>query len=150
MEGLGRVVIGSAVGGLLGAAAFFAVDGLTPSAADAAPLKSKNQSFQKAQTVNLLCYNPKLQNSEYKYILGLRLSLDEQKNEVIQEFQLSRVRGFFNNAKFGDKFIEWDVEVLSGHDKYKLNRSTGQLTANQKLLSTCYRLPSDPLPVQPF
>ena len=31
MKGLGRVVIGSAVGGLLGAAAFFAVDGLNPS-----------------------------------------------------------------------------------------------------------------------
>jgi len=30
MKGLGRVVIGSAVGGLLGAAAFFAVDGLVP------------------------------------------------------------------------------------------------------------------------
>ena len=30
MKGLGRVVIGSAVCGLLGAAAFFAVDGLVP------------------------------------------------------------------------------------------------------------------------
>ena len=30
MKGIKRVVIGSAVGGLLGAAAFFAVDGLTP------------------------------------------------------------------------------------------------------------------------
>ena len=39
MEGLGRVVIGSAVGGLLGAAAFFAVDGLMPSTADAQSTK---------------------------------------------------------------------------------------------------------------
>ena len=37
MEGLGRVVVGSAVGGLLVAAAFFAVDGLMPSAVDAVP-----------------------------------------------------------------------------------------------------------------
>ena len=35
MKGLGRVVIGSAVGGLLGAAAFFAVDGLMPSKVEA-------------------------------------------------------------------------------------------------------------------
>ena len=35
MKGLGRVVIGSAVGGLVGAAAFFAVDGLIPREADA-------------------------------------------------------------------------------------------------------------------
>mgnify|MGYP001268284263 CR=1 FL=1 len=35
MKGLGRVVVGSAVGGLLGAAAFFAVDGLNPSPANA-------------------------------------------------------------------------------------------------------------------
>ena len=35
MKGLGRVVIGSAVGGLLGAAAFFAVDGLIPSKVEA-------------------------------------------------------------------------------------------------------------------
>ena len=39
MEGLGRVVIGSAVGGVLGAAAFFAVDGLMPSTADAQSMK---------------------------------------------------------------------------------------------------------------
>ena len=37
MKGLGRVVIGSAVGGLVGAATFFAVDGLMPSAVDAVP-----------------------------------------------------------------------------------------------------------------
>ena len=37
MKGLGRVVVGSAVGGLLGATAFFAVDGLMPSAVDAVP-----------------------------------------------------------------------------------------------------------------
>ena len=36
MKGLGRVVIGSAVGGLVGAAAFFAVDGLMP--AKSAPI----------------------------------------------------------------------------------------------------------------
>ena len=30
MKGLSRVVIGSAVGGLLGSAAFFAIDGLVP------------------------------------------------------------------------------------------------------------------------
>ena len=35
MKGLGRVVIGSAVGGLLGAAAFIAVDGLMPATSDA-------------------------------------------------------------------------------------------------------------------
>ena len=35
MKGLSRVVIGSAVGGLLGAAAFFAIDGLMPKAAEA-------------------------------------------------------------------------------------------------------------------
>ena len=35
MKGLKRVVIGSAVGALLGAAAFFAVDGLIPTAAEA-------------------------------------------------------------------------------------------------------------------
>ena len=35
MKGLSRVVIGSAVGDLMGAAAFFAVDGLMPSTADA-------------------------------------------------------------------------------------------------------------------
>ena len=35
MKDLGRVVIGSAVGGLLGAAAFFAVDGLRPKGANA-------------------------------------------------------------------------------------------------------------------
>ncbi len=35
MKGLGRVVIGSAVGGLLGAATFFAVDGLMPREAEA-------------------------------------------------------------------------------------------------------------------
>ena len=35
MKDLGRVVIGSAVGGLLGAAAFFAVDGLIPKGANA-------------------------------------------------------------------------------------------------------------------
>ncbi|WP_066906763.1 hypothetical protein [Synechococcus sp. MIT S9509] len=35
MKGLGRVVIGSAVGGLVGAASFFAVDGVMPKAADA-------------------------------------------------------------------------------------------------------------------
>ena len=35
MKGLSRVVIGSAVGGLLGAAAFFAVDGLMPREAEA-------------------------------------------------------------------------------------------------------------------
>ena len=35
MKDLGRVVIGSAVGGLLGAAAFFAVDGLMPKGANA-------------------------------------------------------------------------------------------------------------------
>jgi len=33
MEGFGRVVVGSAAGGLLGAAAFFAVDGLATKAA---------------------------------------------------------------------------------------------------------------------
>ena len=35
MKGLTRVVIGSAVGGLLGAAAFFAVDGMIPRTAEA-------------------------------------------------------------------------------------------------------------------
>ena len=35
MKRLERVVVGSAVGGLLGAAAFFAVDGLIPTPADA-------------------------------------------------------------------------------------------------------------------
>ena len=35
MEGFGGVVVGSAVGGLVGAAAFFAVDGLMPNAAEA-------------------------------------------------------------------------------------------------------------------
>ena len=35
MKGIKRVVIGSAVGGLVGAAAFFAVDGLNPSPANA-------------------------------------------------------------------------------------------------------------------
>ena len=35
MKGLGRVVVGSIAGGLLGAAAFFAVDGLMPSTAEA-------------------------------------------------------------------------------------------------------------------
>ena len=35
MKALGRVVVGSAVGGLLGAAAFFAVDGLMPSQGNA-------------------------------------------------------------------------------------------------------------------
>ena len=39
MKGLGRVVIGSAVGSLLGAAAFFAVDGLMPSTAEAQSTK---------------------------------------------------------------------------------------------------------------
>ena len=34
MKGLARVVIGSAVGGLLGAAAFFALEGLSPSPAN--------------------------------------------------------------------------------------------------------------------
>ena len=34
MKALGRVVVGSAVGGLLGAAAFFAVDGLIPQSAE--------------------------------------------------------------------------------------------------------------------
>ena len=34
-KGLSRVVIGSAVGGFLGAAAFFAVDGLMPSTTEA-------------------------------------------------------------------------------------------------------------------
>ena len=37
MKGLKRVVLGSAVGGLLGAAAFFAVDGLITGRAEAAP-----------------------------------------------------------------------------------------------------------------
>ena len=41
MKGLRRVVVGSAVGGLLGAAAFFAVDGLMPSTVDAAPTHLK-------------------------------------------------------------------------------------------------------------
>ena len=35
MKGISHVVIGSVVGSLMGAAAFFAVDGLIPSAADA-------------------------------------------------------------------------------------------------------------------
>ena len=35
MKGLTRVVVGSAVGGLLGAASFFAVDGLMPSQGNA-------------------------------------------------------------------------------------------------------------------
>ena len=35
MKGLGRVVVGSAVGGLLGEAAFFAVDSLMPRLSDA-------------------------------------------------------------------------------------------------------------------
>ena len=35
MKGIKRVVIGSAVGGLLGAASFFVVDGLIPAAGDA-------------------------------------------------------------------------------------------------------------------
>ncbi len=35
MKGISHVVIGSVAGGLLGAAAFFANDGLIPSAADA-------------------------------------------------------------------------------------------------------------------
>tara|TARA_B100001063_G_scaffold163601_1_gene152652 strand:- start:708 stop:890 length:183 start_codon:yes stop_codon:yes gene_type:complete len=35
MEGIGLVVIGSAVGGLLGAATFFAVEGLMPRTATA-------------------------------------------------------------------------------------------------------------------
>ncbi len=35
MKGLGRVVVSSAFGGLVGAAAFFAVDGLIPEAANA-------------------------------------------------------------------------------------------------------------------
>jgi len=38
MKGLKHVVIGSAVGGLLSAAAFFAVDGLMPKTADAPSL----------------------------------------------------------------------------------------------------------------
>jgi len=39
MKGVGRVVVGSAVGGLLGAAAFFAVDGLMPRSVSAAEIK---------------------------------------------------------------------------------------------------------------
>ncbi len=37
MEGFGRVVIGSAVGGLLGAAAFFTTEAVLPKLAEAAP-----------------------------------------------------------------------------------------------------------------
>ena len=55
MEGLGPVVIGSAavgsavigsaVGGLLGAAAFFAVDGLTPEGAEADPYRGPTSAL---------------------------------------------------------------------------------------------------------
>ncbi|MAF40338.1 MAG: hypothetical protein CL859_00540 [Cyanobium sp. ARS6] len=55
MEGFGRVVvgsaaiasvvIGSAVGGLLGAAAFFAVDGLTPEGAEADPYRGPTSAL---------------------------------------------------------------------------------------------------------
>jgi len=63
MKGLGRVVIGSAVGGLVGAAAFFAADGLIPVQAHGeAKLSEQNLSdsecflkWEKAQYTN----NPK-------------------------------------------------------------------------------------------
>ena len=50
MEGLVRVVIGSAVGGLLGAAAFFAVDALAPapSSAGLGPATSSTPKTYKA------------------------------------------------------------------------------------------------------
>jgi len=48
MKGLSRVVIGSIAGGLLGAAAFFAVDGLIPSAADAQVSDESHQRCEKA------------------------------------------------------------------------------------------------------
>ena len=49
MKGLGRVVIGSAVGGLLGAAAFFAVDGLMPTDAKAACYSEQCDRYGKYQ-----------------------------------------------------------------------------------------------------
>ncbi len=42
MKGLGHLVLGCIAGGLLGAAVFFAVDALIPTAADAHDLKSQS------------------------------------------------------------------------------------------------------------
>ena len=48
MKGLGRVVIGSAFGALLGAAAFFTVDGLIPRAATSRVSNEIHQRCEKA------------------------------------------------------------------------------------------------------
>ena len=63
MKGLGRVVIGSAVGGLLGAAAFFAVDGLMPTDAKAACYTEKCNPYSEYQNPYSKYQNP---YSEYQ------------------------------------------------------------------------------------
>ena len=52
MKGLARVVIGSAVGGLLGAVSFFAVDGLMPSQGNAQYLNEAGGNLYGDSNVN--------------------------------------------------------------------------------------------------
>ena len=61
MKGLGRVVVRSAVGGLLGAAAFFAVDGLMPSQGNAQYLNEAGGNIYGDSTFNPMAdpsFNP--------------------------------------------------------------------------------------------
>jgi len=55
MKGLGRVVIGSAVGGLLGAATFFTTEAVLPKQADAAPAHTAAKTLK---------HEPKLSDSQ--------------------------------------------------------------------------------------
>jgi len=52
MKGLGRVVIGSAVGGLLGAAAFFAVDSLIPNKVSAEMIRRTGEHYTGGSSYN--------------------------------------------------------------------------------------------------
>ena len=52
MKGLRRVVVGSAVGGLLGAAAFFAVDGLMPSKVSSEMIRRTGQHYTGGSSYN--------------------------------------------------------------------------------------------------
>ena len=127
MEGFGRVVvgsaaiasvvIGSAVGGLLGAAAFFAVDAYVAKAS--------------SEPVYLRCNVPKSSSPIWD------LTLDEKAGTVAVYMPLSGVSNT-NDATFTRDEIRWTRPFprLSLKSVFLLNRTTGEIVRHVSGLDT--------------
>ena len=88
MKGLTRVVVGSAVGGLLGAAALLAVDGLIPSTADAQTTKMSCRDTHSLYVRNGV---KKSRSANAKYFLQIDGDVIRKKYEGFPNIYTSKI-----------------------------------------------------------